>query len=399
MWSQAELIWDESARRSCGLFRHDGCFTVVRTAAEDLHEARVDLIDTILPERSAQLATGVERFVRLIDQLIEQYNRGALDLSGYSPVHPPWESVDRELRTACEQALDVEHPLRCVLELGIAFGSFDVSVNNHFSFIYLNDIINEQEAAETQETGPAGRGRAGDRSSPDELESVEIPLPSIRDLASRAGRLPDAILDGSPLLRSLSRIAVAYDELGDDDAIRRYFEENRKSWRILERRRERDRRVPLVFHGPDGEIVRISALSEDPDRDFDRPFTPRDMAIDQVRQIEEDLARISGSSPEPGDGNEIDWDEAAGEMRIGPNVICRFAKQARNIRPILSSFQALGWPEKIPDPLRSAGKTDPQALVQALTDLGRKTRGHLHFWQKLGYVHWARQEGSQDAPH
>ena len=63
------------------------------------------------------------------------------------------------------------------------------------------------------------------------------------------------------------------------------------------------------------------------------------------------------------------WDSDKGELTFAGRVVRKVAPQATNLRPILSSFEEEGWPDRILDPLPAG--PDPQRLRDAIGDLNR----------------------------
>jgi hypothetical protein len=94
------------------------------------------------------------------------------------------------------------------------------------------------------------------------------------------------------------------------------------------------------------------------------------------------------------------WDEANRELRVGEQVVKRFAKPAQNQTLILSAFEEQCWNRQIDDPLPGGRLTPPQKrLNDTVADLneGHETPGLLRFRTngKGNGVIWAWGEGWQ----
>jgi hypothetical protein len=377
MWTLADALWEEFARREGGGVHFDPSFRVVGDAVADLREVLRDLADVIPPANLALLRAEADRYERVADELFASWESGRLDLSPASEGVRSLRSVDRGLREACDRALGDSHPLRPVLGVGAGCGQFDVQVTNFSSMRYIADLSDH----------------AGE--SPGPGEPLEVPLPSIRDLATRASLLPDAILDRSPLLKSLSRIAVDYDEIGDEPALERYFEETQERWRFLARRREFDRRCRPRFILPDGRVM-SPPDTEDEGIDFRRPLFLRDMANEQPELIEAELSEIPEEQfehpPRRDAATEITWDRGEGALRIGSQTVCAVSRQAANLRAVLGRFQEAGWPESILNPFRADGIPDPDRLDSAIKGLNKKTAARLSFSRRRDRVYRSVRE-------
>jgi hypothetical protein len=75
------------------------------------------------------------------------------------------------------------------------------------------------------------------------------------------------------------------------------------------------------------------------------------------------------------------WDASARELRWGSIVIKRFRRPAPNQERILATFEELGWPPRIDDPLPPAGEVAPaRRLHEAVRRLnGAQLHRLVHF--------------------
>jgi hypothetical protein len=66
------------------------------------------------------------------------------------------------------------------------------------------------------------------------------------------------------------------------------------------------------------------------------------------------------------------WDKTMRVLSIGRTAIKVFRQPARNQVLILETFEELGWPERIDDPLPTNGRTSPKRRVHdAINRLNR----------------------------
>jgi hypothetical protein len=58
------------------------------------------------------------------------------------------------------------------------------------------------------------------------------------------------------------------------------------------------------------------------------------------------------------------WDRELRELRVGDLVVKRFRQLARNQVTVLASFQELGWPRRIDDPLTGNSGIEPKRRLR-----------------------------------
>ena len=72
------------------------------------------------------------------------------------------------------------------------------------------------------------------------------------------------------------------------------------------------------------------------------------------------------------------WDPDLRELRVGEVVIKRFRQPARNQVTVLASFQELGWPRRIDDPLTGNCEMEPKRRLR--DTVFALNRNHLSAW-------------------
>jgi hypothetical protein len=68
------------------------------------------------------------------------------------------------------------------------------------------------------------------------------------------------------------------------------------------------------------------------------------------------------------------WNQGRRELRIGGALVKRFRQPAKNQLSILESFQELGWPAHIDNPLTGGGDVDAR---DRLHDTIRRLNNHV----------------------
>src|SRR5215831_17467394 len=58
------------------------------------------------------------------------------------------------------------------------------------------------------------------------------------------------------------------------------------------------------------------------------------------------------------------WDSDLRELRVGKFVVKRFRQPSRNQVTVLASFQELGWPRRIDDPLTGNPDCEPKRRLR-----------------------------------
>ncbi len=107
-----------------------------------------------------------------------------------------------------------------------------------------------------------------------------------------------------------------------------------------------------------------------------------------------DEIEAADASAEPPQNLKPSWDRLNGRLRLGIRVIkrVRSIRQAKNVVLILDSFEDLGWPERVDDPLPSHPDIDRvERLYEAVKSLNDRLK-LIRFSTVGAGICWNRQD-------
>jgi hypothetical protein len=92
-------------------------------------------------------------------------------------------------------------------------------------------------------------------------------------------------------------------------------------------------------------------------------------------------ARRGGATctmPRPAGGERPEWGPTLRELRYRGRLVKRFRRAAPNQEGVLNTFEELGWPARVDDPLPPERGTDPaERLRETVKSLNRGQQGPL----------------------
>ena len=111
--------------------------------------------------------------------------------------------------------------------------------------------------------------------------------------------------------------------------------------------------------------------------------------FDRHRLIEE----IGESTPQNTDKRVPQWNAATGKLFWENRLVrkLRILKKPSNIQIILNAFEAAGWPERIPNPVRP-GLAPPVQVHETLRSLNKNLKAiRFHSQEGAGAIHWSSE--------